>query len=189
MNDEQTTQQEKPRSFPEAVLTKEQWGQVERACVAGMPYSEAAKVFQVTQEAIRQRAFRGQWLTPIKIEKMKQAQAVTQLSQQGAKIEKRPETALEAVAESMEGYKSRTMLGLLKLAEKGVSRAMSADLPVENWQDAKLVADIAMKLHQVGQEGVQVNVLVGGDSSLNEGNTYDLENFPDNDEGEGVLDY
>ena len=47
---------------------------------------------------------------------------------------------------------------LAKAAEKGVERFASANLEVENWQDAKIAADIAMKLHNVGQEGVQVNV-------------------------------
>lgn len=86
------------------------------------------------------------------------AERVTSESQQLASESKRPETALQALTESMEGYKSRTILGLAKLAEKGVSRAVSADLPVENWQDAKIAAEIAMKLHQVGQESVQVNI-------------------------------
>lgn len=160
MNEEQTTQgqQEKPRSFPEAVLTPEQWEQVKQACIAGMSYKDAEKVFKVDYFAIKQRAWREEWPTPLKLEKMRREKAVTPVLQEGQFSEKRPETALQALTESMEGYKSRTMLSLLKLAEKGVSRAVSADLPVENWQDAKIAAEIAMKLHQVGQESVQVNI-------------------------------
>ena len=157
MNEEQT-QQEKPRSFPEAVLTPDQWEQVKQACIAGMSYRDAEKVFKVDYFAIKQRAWREEWPTPLKLEKMRREKAVTPVLQEGRVSEKRPETALQALTESMEGYKSRTMLSLFKLAEKGVSRAVSADLPVENWQDAKIAAEIAMKLHQVGQESVQVNI-------------------------------
>lgn len=160
MNEKQTTQEpaERPRSFPEAVLTPEQWEQVKQACIAGMSYRDAEKVFKVDYFAVKQRAWREEWPTPLKLEKMRREKSVTPVLQEGQLSEKRPETALQALTESMEGYRSRTILGLAKLAEKGVSRAVSADLPVENWQDAKLVADIAMKLHQVGQESVQVNI-------------------------------
>ena len=184
----ETTVQEQPseaRSFPEAVLTKEQWGQVERACVSGMSYAEASRVFEVTQEAIRQRAFREKWLTPIKLENMRKQQAITQLSQEGVIPQKRAETAIEAVSTSLEGYRSRTLLQLAKAAENGVKRMAEADLPVESWQDAQIAANIAMKLHNVGQEGVNVNVLVGGDGGFDgpvievEGADYDESDADD----------
>lgn len=171
----------KPASFPGAVLTVEQWGQVERACVAGMSYAEASRVFQVTQEAVRQRAFREQWLTPIKIERMKREQAVTALSQQGAVSQNRPETAVEAVATSFEGYRSRTLLQLAKAAENGIKRMVEADLPIENWQDAKSAADIAMKLHNVGQDSVQVNIAQAF-AGMDEGPVVSIEGVNDEDE-------
>ncbi len=174
---------EPPRAFPVAVLTPEQWGQVERACVAGMTYAEASKVFQVTQEAIRQRAFREEWLTPIKIEKMRREQAVTRVSQEGAVSQNRAETALEALSTTLEGYRSRTVTGLARLAEKGISRAVSADLPIENWQDAKIVADIAMKLHQIGNDGVQVNVCAAF-AGMEEGPLVETEAETEEDETE-----
>lgn len=152
--------QEKPKvwtSWDNPVADPERWQEIRRAVEAGMSQKEASDVFRVSYDAIRQRAAREEWITEKRLAAMK-AERVTSESQQLASESKRPETALQALTESMEGYKSRTILGLAKLAEKGVSRAVSADLPVENWQDAKIAAEIAMKLHQVGQESVQVNI-------------------------------
>lgn len=145
--------QEKPKvwtSWDNPVAEPERWQEIRRAVEAGMSQKEASEVFKVSYDAIRQRAAREEWITEKRLAAMK-AERVTSESQ-GA------EKALEAVASSLESYRSRTMLGLAKLAEKGVSRAVDANLPVENWQDAKIAAEIAMKLHQVGQESVQVNI-------------------------------
>ena len=84
----------------------------------------------------------------------------------GLDVAKVPSNAISAVVETFESHRSGTLLNLARMAGKGISRAMQADLPIENWQDAKIVADIAMKLHNVGQEGVNVNVLVGGDGGF-----------------------
>lgn len=146
--------EEKPKvwtSWDNPVAEPERWQEIRRAVEAGMSQKEASEVFKVSYDAIRQRAAREEWITEKRLAAMK-AEAVTKQSQQG------PETALEALSTSLESYRSQTLLSLAKLAKKGVETAAAADLPVENWQDAKLVADIAMKLHQVGQPGVQVNI-------------------------------
>ena len=172
-------------SFPAAILTPEQWAQVKEACVAGMSYQDAAKIFKTSYDAIRQRASREEWLTPLKIEKVLRAQSVTkteQVSQRVVEVEKRPETALEAVSATLEGYRSRTLLGLAKLAEKGVSRAIDANLEIENWQDAKIAADIALKLHQVGQDAVQVNIC-NAFADMDEGKLVETEAEEIADEG------
>lgn len=174
--------QEAKGSFPEAVLEPEQWEQVREACVAGMSYRDAEKVFKVDYFAIKQRAWREEWPTPLKLEKMRREKTVTDVLQGGQVTDKRPETAIEALSTSFEGYRSRTLLQLAKAAENGVKRIVDADLPVESWQDAQIAATIAMKLHNVGQEGVNVNVLVGGDGGfegpvveIHESDTYDDE--------------
>ena len=141
---------EKWTSWQNPVATPERWLEVRRAVEAGMSQKEASEVFNVSYDAIRQRANREEWLTEARVA-AKKAELVTKQSQ-GA------ETALEAVAVSLEGYRSQTLLSLAKLAKKGVETAVAAQLPVENWQDAKIAAEIAMKLHQVGSEAVQVNI-------------------------------
>lgn len=156
----------KPRSFPEPILTKEQWAQIKTACEAGLNTREASEVFNVSFDAVRQRALRENWLTPRKIEKMAREQTVAPLSREGQNGEKCAETGLEGVASYLAGSKSRMLLGLHKAAEKGVETLVAANLPVENWQDGKIVADIICKLTGVGQEGVNVNVLVGGDGGF-----------------------
>jgi hypothetical protein len=157
---------EKWTSWHNPVATPERWIEVRRAVEAGMSQIEASKVFNISYEAIRQRAAREEWITEKRLAAMKEAAKVTSESQRGAVSEKPAETAIVALSTSLEGHRSRTVTGLAKLAQKGVERAISADLPIENWQDAKIVADIAMKLHNVGQEGVNVNVLVGGDGGF-----------------------
>lgn len=182
---------EKPKvwtSWDNPVADSERWQEIRRAVEAGMSQKEASEVFKVSYDAIRQRAAREEWITEKRLAAMK-AEIVTKQSQQVASESKRPETALEAVAESMEGYKSRTMLSLLKLAEKGVSKAVDANLPVENWQDAKIAAEIAMKLHQVGQESVQVNIC-NAFADMGEGQLVETEAeiVGDDEGGEGGRD-
>ena len=168
-NEENEEKPQKWTSWDNPVLTPEQWQEVRRAVEAGLSMPDAAKTWQIDYETVKKRAQREEWLTESRIKALaEQLKAKETLKIENAnkslavptrpKIEKRPENALQAVSESLEGYRSRTLLGLAKLAEKGVSEAIAADLPVENWQDAKIAADIAMKLHQVGQESVQVNI-------------------------------
>lgn len=193
MNEEQTTQEpaEKPEkwsSWQNPVLTPEQWGEVRRAVEAGMTSMEAGERWKVDPAAVRKRAQREQWITTARIkilaEKVAEKEAAKVAEANESQQVTRPANALSAVAESMEGYKSRTMLSLLKLAEKGVSRAVSADLPVENWQDAKIAAEIAMKLHQVGQESVQVNIC-NAFADMGEGSVIETETeIVSEDEGE-----
>lgn len=154
----------------------------------GMTLLQVSEQFGVSYDAVRQRASRYEWLTPKRLQELlakrraaemeRASQAVTQ----GAVVAKTAPDALQAVADTFERHRSQTLLGLAKLAGKGIERAISANLEVENWQDAKIVADIAMKLHNVGSEGVNVNVLVGGDGGfdgpvieIHESDTYDDE--------------
>lgn len=160
-------------SWDNPLLTPEGWQEVRRAVEAGLSMPEAAQKFGVTHEAVKQRSFREEWLTEKRIQKLaaeamarkyenvKQSPSVTQPEKgqnSGEEANSSRQSALEIVATTLEGHRSRTMLKLAKLAEKGVERAIDANLTIENWQDAKIAADIAMKLHQVGPESVQVNI-------------------------------
>lgn len=166
MNEEQTTQEmsteksEKWSSWQNPVLTPEQWGEVRRAVEAGLSMPEAAKAWGISYETVKKRSLREEWLTENRIkilaEELKAKEALKiENSQKSPAV---PLKAAEALSTSLEGYRSQTILSLAKLAKKGVETAAAADLPVENWQDAKIAAEIAMKLHQVGQESVQVNI-------------------------------
>ena len=159
-------------SWQNPVASPEKWAEIRRTVEAGMSEREASQVFGIDYETVRKRSQREEWMTEGRILAKAQAlrdKARVAIDSQSPAVpmgEQRPETASQAVVSFLEGSRSRTLPKLARLAEKGVERAISANLPVENWQDAKIVADIAMKLHNVGQEGVQVNVLVGGDGGF-----------------------
>jgi len=168
-------------SFPQAILSPVEWMEVRRSVeVGGMTVREASEAHKVGYDAVRQRALREDWLTPAKIaEKIRQkeqeardsalSQVVASRSVTGEKTAESPHlpvTASSARLNTFLDYRDRSLLKLAKVADKGLEQVISADLPIENWQDAKIVADIAMKLHNVGQEGVNVNVLVGGDGGF-----------------------
>jgi len=138
----------------------------------GLTLLQVSEQFGVSHEAVRQRASRYEWLTPKRLQELlekrrkSEMERASQAVTQGGVVAKCAPDALQAVADTFERHRSTTLLGLAKLAGKGIERAINANLEVENWQDAKIVADIAMKLHNVGQEGVNVNVLVGGDGGF-----------------------
>lgn len=147
-------------SWDNPVLTSEQWKEARRAVEAGMSLQEAADTWGVDYEAVKKRAQREEWLTPTRIrtlaEKLAEAESRAVPSPEIA-----PRNALEAFTRELSEKRVSTLLKLAKLAEKGVEKAASAELPVESWQDAKIVADIALKLHQPDNSAVQVNIVSG----------------------------
>ena len=174
---QEAREQETWTSWDNPVLTPEQWQEVRKACEAGMTYGEASEKWQIENATIRKRAQREEWITTTRIKIMAEkiiekesqdkaegikSRAVTS----GQDVARVPSNAIQAVAETFESHRSGTLLNLARMAGKGISRAVQADLPIENWHDAKIVADIATKLHNVGQEGVNGNVLVGGDGGF-----------------------
>ena len=182
MENAETSQEQPKREFPKP-LEGVDWQQCRSAVEAGLELPEASRVFKVPYEAVKKRAQREGWLHPAKVETLKNEKTREAiLSRTCPDGEKPATTALEAVSASLEGYRSRTLLGLAKLAEKGVSRAIDANLEIENWQDAKIAADIAMKLHQVGQEGVQVNIC-NAFADMDEGKLIETEAEIMDDEG------
>lgn len=141
-------------SWDNPIATPERWNEVKRAVEAGMSQKEASEVFQLSYDAIKKRAQREEWITEKRIEAAKEAKLTQTVPCQSPV----PQNALQAVAESFESHRSGTLLNLAKLAGKGIERAVAANLNIENWQDAKIAADIAMKLHNVGTASVQVNI-------------------------------
>jgi hypothetical protein len=171
------------------------WAEIRRACEAGLSLIDAAKVFQISYEALRKRAQRETWLHPAKVEELKnqKKQEMLELRAKAIASQVRPEgviaplNASQALTETFEGHRSGTLLKLAKLASNGLERAVSANLEIENWQDAKIVADIAMKLHNVGQDSVQVNVLVGGDGGF-DGPAIEIEGVDSAFDGDDDMD-
>lgn len=141
-------------SWQNPVADPERWIEIRRAVEAGMSQKEASDVFKISYEAIKKRAQREEWLTEKRIEAAKEAKIASLVPDKSLA----PQNALQAVAESFESHRSGTLLNLAKLAGKGIQKAIDANLNIENWQDAKIAADIAMKLHNVGQDSVQVNI-------------------------------
>ena len=195
---------EKPwTSWDNPVLTPEQWQEVRRACEAGMSYGEASQKWNVENATIRKRAQREEWITDSRIkvmaekiiekESQEKAKAIeSRLVTKGGLVQNAPSSAISAVVETFESHRSQTLLGLAKLAGKGIQRAIDANLEIENWQDAKIAADIAMKLHNVGQDSVQVNIaqafagmdegpLVSISGDLDEGETVEATYFVDDE--------
>jgi transposase-like protein len=178
-------------SFPEAVMTREQWSECRRAVESGLEMKEAAAKFGIEYQTVKVRAWREKWLHDSRIKtlaeqvKAKEAAKVVSLLPPET-VERKPAlTASSAITETFESHRSQTLLNLAKLAGKGIQRAIDANLNIENWQDAKIAADIALKLHGVGEQGVQVNVLVGGDGGFdgpvieNQVEDYDVDELND----------
>ena len=175
-------------SWQNPVATPERWKEIRRAVEAGMSQREASEVFQVSYDAMRQRAAREGWITDARIKilaekvaekeaakvmEAQKSQAVTEGEKPAGEAILPQKSALESVAASLEGYRSRTLLKLAKLAEKGVEKAIDANLNIENWQDAKIAAELALKLHAPqASNSVQVNVLTDGSAS------FEVEDFP-----------
>lgn len=188
MENEGAPASEKWTSWQNPVADPERWIEIRRAVEAGMSQKEASDVFKISYEAIKKRAQREEWLTENRIKEAKEAKIASLVPAKSLA----PQNALQAVAESFESHRSGTLLNLAKLAGKGIQRAIDANLNIENWQDAKIAADIAMKLHNVGQESVQVNIaqafagmdegpLVSISGDLDEGETVEATYFVDDE--------
>ena len=160
------------RSFPEPVLTAEQWDECKRAVKAGMELKEAAELFGVEYEAVKKRSLRGEWLTKTRIIakaeeiRAKEAERVANLSRSVPSGRPRVETAIEAHAESYEGHRSGTLLAIAKTLKNGLSAETVQNMVPKDVSEFVQMGNLALKLYAVGQEGVQVNVLVGGDGGF-----------------------
>jgi hypothetical protein len=156
--------------------------------VGGMTTKEASEAHRVSYDAVRQRALREDWLTPAKIaDKMAQKEREAQeraLSQAVAKqvgdlpIEANkphlPFTASSARLANFADNKGDTLLGLSKVLKNSINSPEAQSMVPENVSELVQLGTLALKLYNVGSEGVQVNVLVGGDGGF-EGPTVSIE--------------
>jgi hypothetical protein len=139
--------------MPAAAISPAEWQALKVASIRGVSDAELAAEYGVTEGAIRVRRARdpvwGAVFTPQKQQMKREDVNATRLQQ----------VVTKSIAEKGENCRNR----LLDLAKTGIEKAISADLPVESWQDAKIVAEIASKAAGwAGETGPQVQVLFTG---------------------------
>lgn len=141
-------------------LSKSEWAEVRKAVEAGLSLQEAARAYGLEHETVRKRAQRESWVTNAVREKMLCA-AKERLSQVCPTKANLPSSE-EVVALTL-AQKGETLRHLaLQLSEKGLKKAISADLDVKDWQDAKLAWEIGAKAAGLDKgEGASVTVLFG----------------------------
>lgn len=160
------------------LLSPAEWQALKVASIRGVSDGELAAEYGVTEESIRKRRSRdaiwGAVWTP---QKQKQAQ----FKEEAAKVS---QIVGQSIAEKGETCRNR----LLDLAAGGIEKAISADLPVESWQDAKIVAEIASKAAGwAGETGAAVQVLFTGTHGTGMTAALDVESEVVQEEpGEGV---
>jgi hypothetical protein len=112
--------------MPASVLTSEEWREVEKAAVAGVSYPELARIWGIEENAIKQRAWRFEWATPERVERLKlqyHTKLGTDTLQENhvTSCNPAPKTA-EIIAESLaeKGQKGANMVasGLLSVIER-----------------------------------------------------------------------
>lgn len=110
------------------------WATVQRLIESGaIGYGEAAKRMGVSVQAVRQRAYRGRWLSQDRI-KRRAASLLCSVM---------PEEVLEDAADSWRERGDRHRLRLFDLAHEALQRA---DLPApKTWRDAQVADNMARK--------------------------------------------
>lgn len=129
------------------------WKEVEKAAIAGVPYSKIADTWQIKENAIRQRAWREKWAVPNRITQMAKEYGVTSCNE-GGQNKQIARVAGDSLAEIQE----RHPLRLAKYLEDKLKLAIQTDtLPVPaNWKDAN-TAD-SMLRRSLGLDKPQTNV-------------------------------
>lgn len=162
------------------------WPEIRRSCEAGLSLIDAAKVFQISYEALRKRAQREDWLHPSKVEELKNQRKQALLEQREKELASldRPDSriaplnAAQALADELAGYKRRSVVGLAKTLEKAIGGENGLNLKSESIADVVQVGNLLLKLHQVGQsDGVQVSILFdsGGGEVAEDGAVVETE--------------
>lgn len=133
--------------------------EIQRAVEAGLSIGEAAKAFDLDFQRVKKMAQRGNWMTISQREK-----AMAETREKLSLSPKCPpaKTGVQALTETL-AQKGENLRHLaLKLSEKGLKQALSADLPIESWDDAKKAWEIGAKAAGLDKgEGASVTVLFG----------------------------
>lgn len=166
-----------------SVISAETWELIRTANMRGVPIRELSEKYGVTRDAIRQKRCRDKvWQAVVNPDVVienagiinESSQAVTVASDSLSLAQK----VASSVSESIAAVGQQNRLLALQIASKGLSRANEANLPVKDWSDVKILADITAKLTGLeGGNAVQVNVITDGSGHFSEGDfpAFDIE--------------
>lgn len=169
---EKEVEKEAKPGFPEPVLSREQWQEVRRAVEAGLSMSAAAQKWSVDYETVKKRAQREEWLTESRIkllaEKLKEKQSLKIENRElSPSVPNRPENASEALATSLESYRSGTLLGLAKTLKNAINSPEAQSIVPENVSELVQLGGLALKLYGIEQSNrVQVNIVTDGSADF-----------------------
>lgn len=160
--------------MPAPVLTREQWDEVEKAAVAGVPFTELAERYGIEDNAIRQRAFWKKWAVPNRIQKLKAEYLANRGRSDSESTENNPDkpdqsgrdlTASNVVAESIAEYGQKGQFAVLKgllpkIQETFDEKSALLTKEITTWKDAGQAFGIFAKASGLDkpQNAVQVNV-------------------------------
>jgi hypothetical protein len=133
----------KPQQISEAT-----WLAIEKAVVAGMGYSEAARVFGIRcPHAIIMRSRRDKWPVPSRVEE-RARQLQDSLQRRSEAAEQRRdgnEITTETLAQSWAERGEQHRAVAFQLAHDSLKAAAKTGLPIESWRDADLADKTARR--------------------------------------------
>ena len=133
----------KPQQISEAT-----WLAIEKAVVAGMGYSEAARVFGIRcAHAIIMRSRRDKWPVPSRVEE-RARQLQDSLQRRSEAAEQRRdgnEITTETLARSWAERGEQHRAVAFQLAHDSLKAAAKKGLPIESWRDADLADKTARR--------------------------------------------
>jgi hypothetical protein len=133
----------KPQQISEAT-----WLAIEKAVVAGMGYSEAARVFGIhCPHAIIMRSRRDKWPVPSRVEE-RARQLQDSLQRRSEAAEQRRdgnEITTETLAQSWAERGEQHRAVAFQLAHDSLKAAAKTGLPIESWRDADLADKTARR--------------------------------------------
>lgn len=164
------------------LLDSEQWEALKILSIKGVPDKDLAEQFGVNTNAIAARRFDDPiWKAANQASKAALSGKVMQSndsSNSSVETASLAQKVASSVSESIAAVGQQNRLLALQIASKGLSRASEANLPVKDWSDVKILADITAKLTGLeGGNAVQVNVITDGSGHFSEGDfpAFDVE--------------
>ena len=149
------------------VISSEAWEALKAASIRGVPDSQLADSFGVSEATIRIKRFRDDVWKAALGAKREEKQIVTVNETKGAEM---PPTASLAqkvastVQDSIATLGESNRLLALQIAQKGLRQADSAPPEVQSWGDVKALVEIVHKASGMESgNAVQVNVLNSGE--------------------------
>lgn len=149
--------------MPEAVLSPQEWEAVKLTSIKGVPDSEIAAQFGITNEAIRQRRFRDPVWKAANELKVGRCNEVSQREEKEQETASLAQKVASAVSENVASIAAANNLLALQIAQKGLQKANLAPPEVKAWSDVEILAKITAKAAGLDNaNAVQVNVLSSG---------------------------